>query len=152
MRVEARRAPRAYNPTLGPFKALGRPRGPRSARRHAERPEPIIPLLTLKKPIFPLSTLFWRAEPPSQTKQPGQARIQLRDPRQIPPGFLDLKPPFVAQKGSWRPGALLRLILGVRAGRPEPIIPLLTLKKPIFHSRPYFGGARGDAALSAQSL
>ena len=25
----------------------------------AERPEPIIPLSTLKKPIFPLSTLFW---------------------------------------------------------------------------------------------
>ena len=30
--------------------------------------------------------------------------------------------------------------LGGRVELPEPIIPLLTLKKPIFHSRPYFGG------------
>ena len=39
----------------------------------------------------------------------GRARNRGRDPRQIPPGFLDIKQPFVAQKGSWRPVAFLSL-------------------------------------------
>ena len=39
----------------------------------------------------------------------GGLRNQGRDPRQIPPGFLDIKRPFVAQKASWRPLALLSL-------------------------------------------
>ena len=40
----------------------------------------------------------------------GGLRSQGRDPRQIPPGFLDIKRPFVAQKASWRPLAFLSLI------------------------------------------
>ena len=35
----------------------------------------------------------------------GGPGIQPRDPRQILPRFLDIKRPFVAQKGSWRPSA-----------------------------------------------
>ena len=42
----------------------------------------------------------------------GGLRSQGRDPRQIPPGFLHIKRPFVAQKASWRPLALLSLIWG----------------------------------------
>ena len=69
-------------------------------------------LKLIKCIIFQLSTLFWRVGPPSQADQPGQAKIQLRDTRQIPPGFLKLKRPFVAQNGSWRPGALISLFMG----------------------------------------
>ena len=42
----------------------------------------------------------------------GGLRNRGRDPRQILPGFLDIKRPFVAQKGSWRPLALFRGIQG----------------------------------------
>ena len=35
----------------------------------------------------------------------GGPGVQPRDPRQILPRFLDIKRPFVAQKGSWRPSA-----------------------------------------------
>ena len=69
-------------------------------------------LKRIKCITFQLSTLFWRVGPRSQADQPGQAKIQLRDTRPIPPGFLKLKRPFVAQNGSWRPGALIILFMG----------------------------------------
>ena len=50
----------------------------------------------------------------------GGPGIQPRDPRQILPRFLDIKRPFVAQKGSWRPLALFSLIQGGQGGGGHP--------------------------------